>query len=151
MQCAAFRCFHANFHNTSSALVQMHVYFVYRQVKTSDRSSVTWVHPGVCICQFDINARNVRDAHGSRRTVVCGVAHVPTWAGQRRDVWCRWTQAVYGSYALPRVVHRRICVIAQVQTRCPTFRVQCWRSDFLFQSVTCWRMRRVLSAKHQLG
>ena len=36
---------------------------------------------------------------------------------------------------------RRIGGIAQVRTRCPTFRVQCWNSDFLFQSVTYWRMR----------
>ena len=35
-----------------------------------------------------------------------------TWVGQRRDIWCRWT-----------------------------FRVQCWSSDFLFQSATYWRMR----------
>ena len=61
--------------------------------------------------------------------------------GQRRDVWCRWTQVVCGPYALPRAVHRRIGGIDLVQTRCPTFRVQCWSSDFRFQPVTYWRMR----------
>ena len=40
-------------------------------------------------------------------------------------------QAFYGPYALPRVVHRRIGGIAQVQTRWPTFRFQCWSSDFV--------------------
>ena len=43
---------------------------------------------------------------------------------QRRDVWCRWTQAVYGPYALSRAVHRRIGGIVQVQTRNTTFRLQ---------------------------
>ena len=36
---------------------------MHRQVKASDRSRVTWVHNGECICQFDITARNVLDAH----------------------------------------------------------------------------------------
>ena len=45
------------------ARVQMHVYFVHRQVNTSDRSRVNWVHPGECICQFDTTAMNVLDAH----------------------------------------------------------------------------------------
>ena len=86
---------------------------------------------------------------------------MPIWVGQRRDVWCGWTRAVYGPYALPRADDRRIGEIAQVQTRCPPFRVLFKSSDFLFQSVTYWQMRcgnwlaavqpRVLSAKHRLG
>ena len=134
----------------------MHVYFVHREVDTLNRSSVTWVHPGEGICQFNFTASEVLDSH-----VVLLYAYVPTWVGQRMYVRCRWTQAIYGPYALPRAVHRRIGGIAQLQTRCPAIRVQCWSSDFLFQSATYLRMRwghrlaavqlRVLSAKHQPG
>ena len=130
-----FRCFHTNFHNTSWTCIQMHVYFVYRQVETSNRSCVAWVHPAECICQVDIIAWNVLDA-----TVVYEVAYAPTWVGQRRGVWCIWTQAVYGPYTLLRAVHIGIGGIAHVQTRCPIFRVQCWSSDFLFQSATCYNL-----------
>ena len=46
---------------------------------------------------------------------------MPTWVEQRRDVWCRWTQAVYGPYALQHAVRRRIGGIALVQTRVAIF------------------------------
>ena len=123
MQSVVFRCFHANFHNTSWTRAQMHGYFVHRQVKTSDRSRVTY---GFTLESASASLTSLPGTYLMLTSYCCMRRSIytcqPGW-GQRRDVW---TQAVYGPYALPRAVHRRIGGIAQVQTRC---NMLCTRSN----------------------